>query len=57
MSVYLDSSAIAPIFVPDIFAAKIEAFFLTGPAGIAIGDFGAAEFCIGHRNSPADKIS
>ncbi len=44
MSVYVDASALVPLFLPDVFNARIEAYLLTGPADILVSDLSSAEF-------------
>jgi len=42
--IYLDSSIVVPLFLPDEFNARAEAFLLAGPTGLVISDFVRAEF-------------
>jgi len=44
LSIYLDSSVVVPLFLPDAFAARAEAFLLSGPVGLVVSDFVSAEF-------------
>lgn len=44
MSIYLDTSVVVPLFLPDPFAARVTAFLSTGPTSLLISDFVAAEF-------------
>ena len=44
LTIYLDSSIVVPLFLPDEFNARAEAFLLTGPAGLVISDFVLTEF-------------
>ena len=44
MSIYLDTSVVIPLFLPDPFAARVTAFLSTGPTSLLISDFVAAEF-------------
>lgn len=42
--IYLDNSVLVPLLLPDAFAARAEAFLLSGPAGLVVSDFVSAEF-------------
>ncbi|MEJ0042611.1 MAG: type II toxin-antitoxin system VapC family toxin [Rhizomicrobium sp.] len=44
MSLYLDTSVIVPLFLPDPFVARARAFLSTGPSGLIVSDFASAEF-------------
>ncbi|MEI9988489.1 MAG: hypothetical protein WDM86_00480 [Rhizomicrobium sp.] len=37
MSVYLDTSVIVPLFLPDPFIARVRSFLSTGPSGLIVG--------------------
>jgi predicted nucleic acid-binding protein len=47
LSVYLDTSVLLPLVVPDAHMARAEAFMATDPSGIMVSDFAAAEFASG----------
>jgi predicted nucleic acid-binding protein len=44
LSVYLDTSVVVPLFLPDIFLARTTAYLATGPINLLVSDFVAAEF-------------
>lgn len=44
MTIYLDNSVVVPLLLPDAFAARAEAFLLSGPIGLIVSDFVSAEF-------------
>lgn len=44
MTIYLDDSVVVPLFLPDAFAKRAEAFLLTSPTGLIVSDFVSAEF-------------
>ena len=44
LSVYLDTSVVAPLFLPDATVDRARAFLKTGIADPIISDWGAAEF-------------
>ncbi len=44
MSVYLDTSVIVPLFLPDPFVARVRAFLSAGPSDLIVSDFASAEF-------------
>jgi predicted nucleic acid-binding protein len=44
LSVYLDTSVLVPLFLPDPFAERAKRFLGTGPAQVVVSDFVAAEY-------------
>jgi predicted nucleic acid-binding protein len=44
LSIYLDASAIVPLFLPDAFVGRVTAFFSGRPTDLILSDFAAAEF-------------
>ena len=44
LSIYLDSSVVVPLFLPDVFAGKAAAFLEAFGAQVVVSDFVAAEF-------------
>lgn len=44
LSVYLDTSVVVPLFLPDPFVTRARAFFATGPVDLAVSDLVSAEF-------------
>jgi predicted nucleic acid-binding protein len=44
LSVYLDTSVVVPLLLPDPFNRRAEAFLRANPSSVVISDFVAAEF-------------
>jgi predicted nucleic acid-binding protein len=44
LSIYLDTSVVVALFLPDVFEERAEAFLATAPSGLTLSDFVAAEF-------------
>jgi predicted nucleic acid-binding protein len=44
LSVYLDTSVVVPLFLPDPFLSRTTAYLATGPSNLLVSDFIAAEF-------------
>lgn len=44
MRVYLDTSVVVPLFLPDIFAGRAKAYFSVGSTDAVISDFATVEF-------------
>jgi predicted nucleic acid-binding protein len=44
LSIYLDTSIVVPLFLPDPFVGRTRSFFAAGPADLMVSDLVSAEF-------------